>query len=68
MTDAVDTPDRSAMRVLALLTTAGFFGALALLWVVGKPRDGGDAFMLLLGALGTVWTGVMATYFKGVTK
>ena len=56
------------MRVLALLTTLGFFGALALLWLVGKPRDGGDAFMLLLGALGTVWTGVMATYFKGLSK
>jgi hypothetical protein len=60
--------DRPAMRTLALLTTIGFFGALALLWIVGKPKEGADAFMMLIGSLGTVWTGVMATYFKGIAS
>lgn len=68
MADTTDTTDRAAMRVLALLTTAGFFGALALLWAFGAPKDGRDVFLALIGVLGTVWTGVMATYFKGVTK
>lgn len=70
MADAAstDTTDRPAMRVLALLTTIGFFGVLALLWIYGAPKDGRDAFMALMGALGTVWTGVMATYFKGIGK
>jgi len=70
MTDpatATESADRPAMRLLALLTTLGFFGALALLWIFGKPKDGADAFMLLIGSLGTVWTGVMATYFRGIS-
>jgi len=46
---------------MAILVTVGFFGIL-----VGLMTDHfktSDALMLMLGSLGTAWTGIIAFYF-----
>ena len=47
--------------VLAVFVTLGFFGILFGL-MTGQFKTS-DALMLMLGSLGTAWTGVMAFYF-----
>jgi membrane-bound ClpP family serine protease len=47
--------------VLSVLVTIGFFGILAGL-MSGKIMTS-DALMLMLGSLGTAWTGIIAFYF-----
>ena len=47
--------------VLSILVTIGFFGILAGL-MSGKIMTS-DALMLMLGSLGTAWTGIIAFYF-----
>ncbi len=49
--------------ILATVITLGFFGTLSCMVKFGVPADGHDAFMLMLGALITAWTGVVAYYF-----
>jgi hypothetical protein len=47
--------------VLGLIVTLGFFGILGgLMFGVVKTSD---ALMLMLGSLGTAWTGIVAFYF-----
>lgn len=50
-------------EVLSILVTAGFFGVIVYILAYGLPATGNEAILLLLGSLGTAWTGVMAFYF-----
>lgn len=65
-----DRADARAMQVatrswipatLAIAVTMGFFGILGLLMTGEAVKS--DALMLMLGSLGTAWTGVMGFYF-----
>jgi len=50
-------------EVLSILVTVGFFGIIVYILKYGLPESGKEALLLLLGSLGTAWTGVMAFYF-----
>jgi hypothetical protein len=47
--------------ILALLVTIGFFGILV--GLMTKTFSTSDALMLMLGSLGTAWTGIVSFYF-----
>jgi hypothetical protein len=50
-------------RILALLITVGFFGILVWMLIKGMPATGTEALLMMLGALGTAWTGVVNFYY-----
>jgi len=48
---------------LAIAVSGGFFTILGLMFFHKIPDEGHDALMLMLGSLGTAWTGVVTYYF-----
>jgi len=50
-------------KVLAIVITFGFFGILIWMLLNGMPKTGTEALLMMLGALGTAWTGVVNFYY-----
>lgn len=67
--DRSDARDREAKtgdwtpKTLAFGITIGFFGILAWMFIHGMPATGSEAMLIMLGALQTSYTGVIAYYF-----
>ena len=59
----VDTGDTRTPQILAGVMVAGFFGVLAWLLAEGMPPAGGEALLVLLGALSTGVAAVLSYYF-----
>lgn len=54
-------------KVLAYLLTVGFFGTLAFMMVGTIPETGHDVLLIMVGSLGTAWTGMVAYYYGSTT-
>lgn len=50
-------------KLLAIVITLGFFGILVWMLINGMPTTGTEALLMMLGALGTAWTGVVNFYY-----
>lgn len=50
-------------KVLSYAITIGFFGVLTFLMFGHVPNDGRDILNVMLGTLGTAWTGVVSYYY-----
>ncbi len=57
------TGDSATPRILAIFITLGFFGILGFMVTHNLPETGRDALLVMLGALGTAFTCVIAYYF-----
>jgi hypothetical protein len=68
MDDAANAREREkAVRdntpsILAYAVSAGFFGVLGWMLYKGVP-EGNEALYIMLGSLGTAWSGIVAYYF-----
>jgi len=47
---------------LAAIVTIGFFGIMVMM-LLGKVDSNNPAILMMLGSLGTAWTGIIAYYF-----
>lgn len=50
-------------RLIAILVTVGFFSILVYMMMFGMPKTGTEALLLMLGSLGTAWTGIINFYY-----
>ncbi len=48
--------------LLAAIVTVGFFGILVMM-LMGKVESDNPPILMMLGSLGTAWTGIIAYYF-----
>ena len=48
--------------ILAGTVTIGFFGIMVMMFI-GKVDSANPAILMMLGSLGTAWTGIIANYF-----
>lgn len=51
-------------KVLAIIVTVGFFGVICFMLLFPVPETGKDVLLVLIGALGAAWTGIIG-YFYG---
>lgn len=59
----MQTTTRSLMPpILAATVTVGFFGIMVMMFS-GKVDSTNPAILMMLGSLGTAWTGIIAYYF-----
>lgn len=50
-------------KLLAIVVTIGYFSILGYILSEGVPEKGGDALILMLGALGAGWAGILNYYY-----
>ena len=50
-------------KILAYLLTLGFFGTLSFMMLGQIPATGHDVLLIMVGSLGTAWTGMIAYYY-----
>jgi hypothetical protein len=48
--------------ILAGAVTVGFFGIMVMMFI-GQVDSNNPAILMMLGSLGTAWTGIIAYYF-----